>query len=96
MKLLKIVGTASSDCSSMFHKTDWNFRFSQETKRYKDTHPDYIVMVRSSDRNRNYTLSKCDLLREMKLAGIPDKEIALKLNRSYCSVVYKERELRNR
>jgi len=51
MKFLKIVGIASSDCPSMFHKTDWNFRFIQETKRYEDSHPEYKVMVSSSDRN---------------------------------------------
>lgn len=96
MKFLNIVCHPSKDCPSMFYKTNWNYRFERETTKYKQSHPDYKVMVSSSERNRNYTPLECGLLCQMKLDGISDKEIALKLNRSYWSVVYKWRELRQR
>lgn len=94
MKFLKIVGDASKDCPSMYHKTDWGFRFQKEMERYKDSHPGYEVIASSSDRRKNYTKEECEILCQMKKEGKTDKEIALHLNRTYWSIVYKWRELR--
>ncbi|MDN3439172.1 DNA endonuclease [Planococcus sp. APC 3900] len=94
MKFLKIVGEVSRDCPSMYHKTDWEFRFSQEVKRYQESYPGYEVIVSSSDRKKNYTEEECEVLCKMKREGRTDKEIAAHLNRPYWSVVYKWAELR--
>ncbi|MGB6407640.1 MAG: DNA endonuclease [Planococcus donghaensis] len=66
MKFLKIVGDASKDCPSMYHKTDWGFRFQKEMERYKDSHPGYEVIASSSDRRKNYTKEECEILCQMK------------------------------
>ncbi len=94
MKFLKIVGEASRDCPSMYHKTDWDFRFLKEIKRYKESHPGYEVIASSSDRRKNYTDEECKLLCKVKKEGKTDKEIAVQLNRTYWSIVYKWAELR--
>lgn len=95
MKFLSVVFGASSDCPSMFYKTNWEMRFAHEIARYQESSPNYKVIASTSDRSRNYTQEECNLLRQMKNEGAKDKDIALKLNRTYWSIVYKWRELKN-
>lgn len=96
MKFLEIVLHVSDDCPSMFYKTNWNFRLEKEIERYKESHPEYEVIASSSDRGKNYSEEECALIQSMKDKGCTDKEIALKLGRSYWSIVYKWREIRGK
>lgn len=96
LKFLEVVLAASADCPSMFYKTNWNYRFEKEIQRYKESHPEYEVIASSSERSKNYSDAECDLILLMKSQGYKDREIAEKLGRSYWSVVYKWREIRER
>lgn len=96
MKFLNIVQDASADCPSMYYKTNWNYRLQSEVERYRMSHPEYKVIVSSSDRHKNYTKEECELLCTLKTTGTSDKDVALILNRSYWSVVYKWKEIRGR
>lgn len=96
MKFLHIVFAASFDCPSMFYKTNWNYRFEKEVQRYKESDSDYEVIVSSSERSKNYSDEECNTMRWMKSQGNTDKQIAEKLGRSYWSVVYKWREVREK
>lgn len=78
----------------MFYKTHWDFRFEKEISRYRESHPEYTVIASSSDRNKNYSEEECNQIRLMKSQGFTDKAIAEKLGRSYWSIVYKWREIR--
>lgn len=96
MKFLQIILAASTDCPSMFYKTNWKYRFEKETQRYKESHPEYEVIASSSERSKNYSDAECNLIVLMKNQGFTDGQIAEKLGRSYWSVVYKWREIRER
>lgn len=96
LKFLQIVLAVSSNCPSMFYKTDWSFRFENETQKYKESHPEYEVVASSSERSKNYSDAECNIIRTMKNDGYTDKQISEKLGRSYWSVVYKWREIRGR
>lgn len=94
LKFLQLVYNEAMDCPSMFYKTNWDFRFEKELLRYKESHPEYTVIASSSDRNKNYSEEECNQIRLMKSQGFTDKAIAARLGRSYWSIVYKWRELR--
>ncbi|TAA72234.1 DNA endonuclease [Planococcus salinarum] len=96
MKFLEVVLGASADCPSMFYKTNWNYRFEKEVQRYKESDPDYEVIASSSERSKNYSDVECNLIILMKTQGYTNRQIAEKLGRSYWSVVYKWREIRER
>ncbi|WP_341202112.1 DNA endonuclease [Planomicrobium okeanokoites] len=96
MKFLDIVLAASADCPSMFYKTNWNYRFEKEIQRYKESDPGYQVRASSSERSKNYSDVECNLIILMKTQGYTNRQIAEKLGRSYWSVVYKWREIRER
>lgn len=96
LKFLQIVLAVSSDCPSMFYKTNWEYRFEKEVQRYKESHPEFDVIASSSERSKNYSDAECNLIILMKNQGYTDKQIAEKLGRSYWSVVYKWREIRQR
>ncbi|WP_422121899.1 DNA endonuclease [Planococcus sp. X10-3] len=96
LKFLRVVLAVSSDCPSMFYKTNWNYRFEREVQRYKESLPEYEVRASSSERSKNYSDAECDLIILMKSQGHTDGQIAEKLGRSYWSVVYKWREIRER
>lgn len=94
LKFLQLVYNEAMDCPSMFYKTNWDFRFEKEFLRYRESHPEYTVIASSSDRNKNYSEEECNQIRLMKSQGFTDKAIAARLGRSYWSIVYKWRELR--
>lgn len=94
MKFLQVVHNESMDYPSIFYKTNWAFRFENESLRYKESHPEYAIIASSSERNKNYSEEECHQIRLMKNQGFTDKAIAEKLGRSYWSIVYKWRELR--
>jgi hypothetical protein len=91
---LKLLAPVTKSCPSMYYKTNWDSRFEQECGRYRSLYRDYEVISSQSDRFRNYTNKEVGSLIELKKLGVTDKEIALELNRSYWSVVYKLKEIR--
>lgn len=93
-KFLHAIRPIILTCPSMFYKTNWNYRFTQEVIKYAKMHPDYQVITSSSERSKAYSEDEIDSIIKLILIGYTDKEVAELLNRSYWSVVYKWREIR--
>ena len=91
---LSIIKEVSQSCPSMFYKTNWNYRLKLEIDKWKNSYPNYQLIVTSSERWKNYSDEETQKLISLKESGITDKEIAKSLGRTYWSVVYKLRELR--
>jgi hypothetical protein len=91
---LKIIEPLSIDCLSMFYKTNWSYRFKREKELLKAIYPDYHILTSSAERNKAYSEDEISQLINLKQVKCSDKEIAVKLNRSYWSIVYKLKELR--
>jgi hypothetical protein len=91
---LNIIRDVSDTCQSMLYKTSLSYRIVQETQKWKQKYPDYELIVSSSNRNKNYSSDENKLLIALKKSGHSDKDIAIKLGRTYWSVVYKLSELR--
>ncbi|MEA3320502.1 MAG: DNA endonuclease [Bacillota bacterium] len=92
---LNIIFPVTQNCSSMFYKTNWNYRFDLEKNKWNKKYPCYEIIESSSYRNKKYTEAEIKSLLNYKMNGLADKKIAEKLNRSYWSVVYKIRELKD-
>lgn len=82
-------------CSSMFYKTNWKERLKMEKLKWNGKFPDFSIVVSSSERTKPYTPKEIERLKEMKQQGHTINEIARALNRSYWSVVYKWREIKD-
>ncbi|CEG25899.1 DNA endonuclease [Bacillus sp. B-jedd] len=91
---LETIKEVSKDCPTMYYKTNWDFRLKTEKEKWKEKHPNYDLVVTSSERFRKYTLEETENLIRFKRYGITDQTIADLLGRSYWSVVYKLREMR--
>ncbi|WP_162805683.1 hypothetical protein [Sporosarcina sp. PTS2304] len=94
LKFLHDIEPAIITCPSMSYKTNWNYRFYLEKEKWHKKYPDYQLLVSDRKRMRPYTPNEVEKLLCMKRAGRTDQQIADVLNRSYWSVVYKIRELR--
>jgi hypothetical protein len=53
-----------------------------------------MIVATSPDRFKNYADEEIDKIITLKKKGLKDKEIAVIVNRSYWSIVYKLQELR--
>lgn len=93
-KFLKAIRPVILTCPSMFYKTNWNYRFTQEAMKYASQYPQYEIITSSSERSKAYSEDEIELLIKLKLIGYTDKEIGEFLNRSYWSVGYKWHEIR--
>ncbi|PID05011.1 MULTISPECIES: hypothetical protein [unclassified Sporosarcina] len=82
-------------CPAMSYKTNWTYRFYMETQRWLSEYPDYEVMTSSRDRMRPYTTNEVETLKRMKQQGYTIQQIANQLKRSYWSIVYKTKDLRD-
>ncbi len=96
INFLKLIRPVTSSCPSMDYKTSWEWRLKYETQTLKTKFPGYEVHSSSSDRFVNYSDFEINRLKNLKQKGMTDREIADELKRSYWSIVYKLRELRNK
>ena len=79
----------------MSYKTNWSYRFYIETQRWLSEYPDYEIMTSSRERMRPYTTNEVETLKHMKQQGYTIQQIADQLKRSYWSIVYKTKDLRD-
>lgn len=93
---LNLVSRVIHGCPSMYYKTNWSYRFEIESNKLKKQYPDYQVIATSSDRQKNYSQDEINRIIMLKNNKVCDQEIALELNRSYWSIVYKLSELRKK
>lgn len=94
-QFLRVIRSVILECPSMFYKTNWNYRFTQELMKWLTKYPGYGVITSSSERSKAYSDDEVELLIKLKLLGYSDKAVGELLNRSYWSVVYKWREIKN-
>lgn len=92
---LNVINPYTSEIPSMFYKSC----LEQKLNLYKERMAlkygsDVQVILSSSDRHRNYSEEEIAIIIHLKQRGEFDKDIANALGRSYCSIVYKIRELR--
>ena len=91
---LKIIQQVTSEIPSMAYKSEWNYRFQQETIKWNDIYPTYEVLTSNRNRSKSYSLDEVEILLGMKNSGYTDQQIADRIGRSYWSVVYKLSDLR--
>jgi LAGLIDADG DNA endonuclease family len=90
---LDVISSATDTCPSMHYKTNWNERLKLESMKWKHKHPNFEIVVSSSERSKPYCDEEIELIKQMKQNGMSIKEIASALQRSYWSIVYKWREI---
>ena len=93
-QILDLLSPYLIELPAFAYKLDWETRLASEIVQNKLIHPDYTVRV--SVPARPYTADEVTSLIEWKLQGITDLEIAYRLKRTYWSVVYKWRDVKNR
>ncbi|WP_158233790.1 hypothetical protein [Sporosarcina sp. P3] len=93
---LQDIEPAAITCPSMSYKTNWHYRYYIEKQRWHKKYEDYQLLTSSRERRLPYTLHEIQTIKQMKQSGNTDQQIADALGRSYWSIVYKIRELRNR
>lgn len=94
--LLKIITPHVKNIPSMRYKTDVAENVRLKRKHiYKKFNENVTIKLSSSNRRRKYNEEEVQKLIELKHEGLTDQNIAYKLGRTYWSVVYKLRELRN-
>ncbi len=91
---LDLIKEFTKDCPSMYYKTNWEWRLAEEIRKLKNHYPDYEVLDSNPNRFKNYSLNEINQLISLKRSGITDKQIAIKLQRSYWSIDYKLKEIR--
>lgn len=92
---LQDIEPATITCPSMSYKTNWHYRFYIEKQRWHKKYEDYQLMTSSRERRLPYTSHEIQTIKQMKQSSNTDQQIADALGRSYWSIVYKIRELRN-
>ncbi|MDX8343218.1 DNA endonuclease [Rossellomorea sp. YZS02] len=92
---LNLLSPITLTCESMYYKSNWEWRLKQEEQKFLVQYPNYQIIASSSSRNKNYSDKEINEMISLKKKGFKDQEIANTLARSYWSVVYKLRELRN-
>lgn len=94
--LLKVIKPHVKNIPSMRYKTDVAENVRLKRKHiYKKFNENVTIKLSSSNRRRKYSEAEIQKLIELKREGLTDQNIANKLDRTYWSVVYKLRELRN-
>jgi hypothetical protein len=94
-RFLNLLSPITLTCESMYFKSNWEWRLKQEEQRFLVQYPNYQIIASSSSRHQNYSDKEVNDMISLKKKGFKDQEIANTLARSYWSVVYKLRELRN-
>lgn len=95
-RFLEELAPVTKTCPSMYYKTNWEWRFTQEKIKLNKLYPKYEVIASSSERSKEYSLKEIETIISMKLDGETDKSIAEKIGRTYWSVVYKIGQLRKK
>lgn len=81
----------------MKYKIDINENIRRKKNRiYNKFNPHVKIVTSSSERRRKYSDDEINQIIEYKKAGLTDKEIAKRIGRTYWSIVYKLKELRNK
>jgi hypothetical protein len=93
-RFLSFLSPITSTCPTMFYKSNWEWRLNQEKLKFNKSHKGYEIVATSPDRFKYYSNGEIKKIISLKKKGLKDKEIALIVNRSYWSVVYKLQELR--
>lgn len=93
---LDAISPVTYTCPSMYYKTNWNERFNMEKQKWKNRFPDFELLTSSSERMKPYSTEEIRILKKMKQEGAKIQEIADALQRSYWSVVYKWREIKDK
>ncbi|MBR3061803.1 MAG: endonuclease [Exiguobacterium sp.] len=93
-QILDLLKPYLAELPEFAYKLDWETRLTSEIELYRTTHPDYTVRV--SVPSRPYSSEEVASMIEWKHEGVPDREIARRLNRTYWSVVYKWQDVKNR
>jgi hypothetical protein len=93
-RFLSFLSPITSTCPTMFYKSDWEWRLNQEKLKFNESHKGYEIVATSPDRFKNYADEEVEKIISLKKKGLKDKEIAVVVNRSYWSIVYKLRDLR--
>jgi LAGLIDADG DNA endonuclease family len=93
-RFLSFLSPITSTCPTMFYKSDWEWRLKQEKVKFYESHKSYEIVASSPDRFKNYSNEEIEEIISLKKKGLKDKEIAVAVNRSYWSIVYKLRDLR--
>lgn len=95
--LLEIIKPYAKQITSVQYKTNIaeNIRLKKE-HIYKKFNERVTIKISSSNRRRKYNEDEIRMLIQLKRKGKTDKSIAEALGRTYWSVVYKIRELRNK
>ncbi|WP_214774909.1 endonuclease [Exiguobacterium sp. s37] len=92
--ILNLLKPYQNELPNFMYKLSWDNRLDAEVKHYKQTYPDYTIRV--SNPARPYSPGDIASLIQWKQQGVTEKEIAQRLNRTYWSVVYKWRDVKNR
>ncbi|MFC0272204.1 hypothetical protein ACFFIX_12240 [Metabacillus herbersteinensis] len=94
-KFLNDINKRINSIECMKYKMDWNYRLNIEIEKFNITHHGYQVIQSDSSRFKKYTEEELTTIISLKTNGKSDSEIAITIGRTYWSVVYKIRELRN-
>ncbi|WP_034261754.1 DNA endonuclease [Bacillus sp. J33] len=94
LEFLAVVNEIASDCIQMDYKYNWEKRLQLEKEKIKNIYTSYQIQSSDSSRYKNYSENEIAELIHLKKNGKTDNQIAIELQRSYWSVVYKLRELR--
>lgn len=92
LDFLQLILPIANSCPNMEYKYDWDKRFQIEKGKLEKQFPNYRIVSSDSSRWSNYTDEEIAKLIHYKREGKTDKQIALELNRTYWSIVYKLRE----
>lgn len=95
--LLKVIEPYVADIPSMHYKTNITENVRLKMNHiYKKFNDNVTIKLSSSNRRRPYSKEEINKMINLKKRGKTDKEIAMAVNRTYWSVVYKCKELRKK
>ena len=93
--LLKVIEPYVKEIPSMKYKTNITENIRLKMNKIKKKYGKGInIKISSSQRRRLYSSNEIDTLINFKKSGCTDEEIAVRLDRTYWSIVYKISELR--
>ncbi|WP_243495545.1 DNA endonuclease [Priestia aryabhattai] len=93
---LHYISPVTNTCPSMFYKTNWDWRYNEEKQLLLEQYPNYEIIASSSDRCRSYSSEEINCILILHKKGESISNIARAINRTYWSVVYKLRELKEK
>ncbi|HLR09755.1 MAG TPA: hypothetical protein VK120_00015 [Sporosarcina sp.] len=78
------------------YKTNWLYRWHIEKTKWRQLYPTYNILLSSRERMKPYSNEEIDTLLKMRENNYTNQQIADMLGRTYWSIVYKLRDLRNK